>query len=86
MSKEEGSVIHMLSTLKLNSLQEGHVYNLLVMLYKIAGSNVPTVDPTAYLTPKHERHTIKVKSYTDFSTLNILDRHSCNYSCSFVLM
>ncbi|KAH3710318.1 hypothetical protein DPMN_069793 [Dreissena polymorpha] len=70
-SKEEGCVTNMLNTLKLNTLQDRRVYNRLVMLYKIAGGMVPAVDPDEYLTSKPQRRTVKVKTYTDFTSSNI---------------
>ncbi|KAH3869692.1 hypothetical protein DPMN_032862 [Dreissena polymorpha] len=58
-SKEEGCVTNMLTSLKLNSLQDRRVYNHLVMLYKIAGGMVPALGPDVYLTSKPQRRTVK---------------------------
>ena len=73
----------MLNTLKLNFLQDRRVYNHLVMLYKIAGGMMPAVDPDEYLTSKPQRRTVKVKTYSDFTSSNILDRHLTNNSRAF---
>ena len=71
-SRDQGCVTRMLTDLKLDSLQDRHTYNKLVMLYKIAGSMVPAVDPDVYLTRKTEGRLIKPKRYSDFETKNII--------------
>ncbi|KAH3704641.1 hypothetical protein DPMN_079700 [Dreissena polymorpha] len=82
-SAEEGCVTNMLTTLKLNSLQVRRAYNSLVMLYKIAGGMVPALDPDEYLTSKPQRRTVKVKTNSDYTSSNILDRHITNNSRAF---
>ncbi|KAH3889028.1 hypothetical protein DPMN_013074 [Dreissena polymorpha] len=73
----------MLNTLKLNSLQERRIYNRLGMLYKIAGGMVLPEDPDEYLTSKPQRRTVKVKTYSDYTSSNILDRHITKNSRAF---
>ncbi|KAH3855153.1 hypothetical protein DPMN_097714 [Dreissena polymorpha] len=73
----------MLTTLNLNSLQDRRVYNRLVMLNKIAGGMVAAVDPDVYLTSKPQQRTIKVKTYFDHTSSNVLDRHITNNPRAF---
>jgi len=53
-SRKPGCVTDILTSLKLDSLQDCRTYNRLVMLYKIAGDMVPAEDPDKYLTWKVE--------------------------------
>ncbi|KAH3841355.1 hypothetical protein DPMN_114814 [Dreissena polymorpha] len=73
----------MLTPLKLNSLQDRRVYSRLVMLYKNARGMVSAVDPDGYLISKTRRRTVKVKTYSDYTSSNILDRHITNNSRAF---
>jgi hypothetical protein len=71
-SRKPGCVTDMLTSLKLDSLQDRRTYNRLVMLYKIAGGMVPAVDPDKYLTQKVEGRLIKPKRFSDCETTNII--------------
>ena len=71
-SRKLGCVTGMLTSLKLDSLQDRMTYNHLVMLYKIAGVMVPAVDPDKYLTQKVEGRLIKPKRFSDCETKNII--------------
>ncbi|KAH3738942.1 hypothetical protein DPMN_045586 [Dreissena polymorpha] len=46
---------------------------------------VPAVDPDEYLTSTPQRRTVKVKTYSDYASSNILDRHIINNSRAFKL-
>ncbi|KAH3817179.1 hypothetical protein DPMN_118709 [Dreissena polymorpha] len=48
------------------------------MLYNIAGDMVLAVDPDEYLTFKPQRRTVKVNTYSDNTSSNVLDRHITN--------
>ena len=71
-SRNPGCVTEMLTSLKLDSLQDRRTYNRLVMLYKVAGGMVPAVDPDAYLTRKTKGRLVKPKKFSDCVTTNII--------------
>ena len=78
-SREEGSVTGMLDMLELETLQRRRSMCRLFFLFKVVEGLVPAINPEEYLKPQKQKRRIKPRTYENFKSVNIVEKHSVNH-------
>ena len=78
-SREEGSVTGMLDMLELETLQRRRNMCRLFFLFKVVERLVPAINPEEYLKPQKQKRRIKPRTYENFKSVNIVEKHSVNH-------
>ena len=82
-SREEGCISKMAKELELPTLQERRGSLRLVMLYKVVEGLVPGLPPQNFLSKSRPRRQIRLKSFENCETSNILNKQVKNNSKCF---
>ena len=83
ISRDEGCVSQMLTSLNLPPLQERRKANRLIFFFKVVEGLVPAMQSHDFLTPVRGKRLVKAKQYTDCISKNIIDNHVTNNSKCF---
>ena len=79
-SREEGSVTGMLDMLELETLQHRRSIRAdFFFLFKVVEGLVPAINPDEYLKPQKQKRLIKPRTYGNFKSVNIVEKHSVNH-------
>ena len=84
-TREEGCVTKMLDHLELRPLQERRSSSRLIFLYKVVEGLVPAIPPEEYFKPAKHKRRIKTKQFSEFQSLNIIERHTINHDKGFIV-
>jgi hypothetical protein len=77
-TREEGCVTKMLQDLELQSLQSRRKANRLTFLYKVVEGRVPAIPGHDILTPTRVKRNIKLRTFADCTSTNILENQVTN--------
>ena len=78
-SREEGSVTGMLDMLELETLQRRRSMCRLFFLFNVVEGLVPAINPEEYLKPQKQKRRMKLRTYENFKSVNIVEKHSVNH-------
>jgi len=70
----------MRKNLELDTLEERRTSLRLILMYKVVEGLVPALPPTSFVKNAKQKRQIKAKIYTDYQTVNIVNKHACNNS------
>ena len=85
-SREEGSVIKMLETLELETLERRRSScRLVFFLFKAVEGLVPAINPQYFLKPQKPKRQIKPKQFTGCKSAYIVEKHSVNNGRGFTI-
>ena len=74
-SRDPGSVTQMLKDQKLATLKERRKDKRLIFMYNLSKGSVPAIPSNDYLKPIISKRRIKARSFSDYKTDNIVQRH-----------
>ena len=85
-TKDPGCVTAMLQDLHLPKLQDRRRQLRLAFMYKMVEGLVPAMPPSNFFTPKPQnKRRIKAKTFTEYSSTNVVERVACNNNRTFVV-
>jgi hypothetical protein len=82
-SREEGCITRILKQLELPTLQERRQMARLTFFYKVTEGLVPAMPIDTYLTPIRGKRQIRPKTFSDFTTVNLVERSAINHTKCF---
>ena len=84
-SRTPGSITSMRKELELDTLEERRTSLRLILMYKVVEGLVPSLPPTSFVERAKQKRHIKAKTFSDFQTTNIVNKHVCNNSKSLTI-
>jgi hypothetical protein len=84
-TRTPGSITKMRKELELDTLEERRTSLRLILMYKVVEGLVPALPPTSFVKNAKQKRQIKAKKYSDYQTVNIVNKHVCNNSKSLTI-
>ncbi|KAK3091517.1 hypothetical protein FSP39_020434 [Pinctada imbricata] len=79
-SRKPGSITNMRNNLELDTLEERRISLRLILMFKVVEGLVPSLPVDHYIKFNTQKRQIKSRQFKDFSSVNIVQKHSCNNS------